>query len=184
MILQEIAIFISDTPNLSSKDKISLLTYISTLQDKYPNIMDTVQMQMMQVYLNNLILPSAAVTAYMLSAHYKLDINKADSGGSYVMFDVSPLQDGEYFNEEYTAKILDMIGKITAANFGIYLRIYDPYDSGYVVWYDPFFELMSVKWESETGGYTVRDNSTTRRMFHDRKLYGSPDDNKTQMSSM
>jgi hypothetical protein len=175
LTLPEIASHIHNTTQLSSADKVSLLSYISTLCEQYTldTIMQTPQMQMMNVYLNNLISASPYVTAYFLSAHYTLTLDEKHSSTSLITFNIEPIKDTfEYFSSTRINSIVSILDKLTELNIGLILKIHDPYDVGEVIWYNPYTTDMSVRW-SKYSGYTVRNGETTRRMFTGVKLYGA-----------
>jgi hypothetical protein len=180
MLLQEFVTKLVNTPGIGKLRTVELLTYISNLKDQNPsiNVMDTVQLKMMDIYLNHLICPPYYITFYLLSSHYKLIPNAELSRGKQdIVFDVTMQKIGEekYFDAVYTDSILQAALKIKDAGYSINCRIRDPWSVGQVVWYDPFNTEMSVRWNNENS-YTVRNLETTRKMSHDLVLYGEPQD--------
>jgi hypothetical protein len=178
--LAEIASHIHTTSQLPSATKVVLLSYISTLCEQYTldTVMQSPQMQMMNVYLNNIISPSPYVTAYFLSAHYILTLDESHSSTSLLTFNISLIDDvNEYFSPARIKAMVGVLDKLTELNIGLILNIHDPWDIGEVIWYNPYTTDMSVRW-SKTGGYTVRTIETTKRFFHDAKLYGATADGK------
>jgi hypothetical protein len=166
---QDLAIRImkKSSPELGKKSKLNLLTYIST-HEELINQDNSYYLYLLELYVNNLILPPKEVTAIFLSTHFNLLANPNLSSvlNNIIVLDVSPIElETEWWNPEYTYQIRDVIEGLKRINYKIQLRICDAFnDNGEISWFDLFSEQkdMSVKWNLTD--YTVRDLETTIRM--------------------
>lgn len=169
--LHDLALSIHGNPNLTTRAKVELLNYVSDLCKLSTNIMEKQEIKMLDTFLSNLISPPKHITAYLLSAHYLLE-PKTEALGTVVFNVTRVLPETKFFDVSYTSAIATMASNIAMAHFTLICRIRDPYHIGEVSWYDPFSTEMSVRWNDENEGYTVRDMDTTKRMFDMMKRIG------------
>lgn len=157
------------------KSRLSLLSYIARNKDNIDidiNISTSASnyyVYLLELFLNNLILPSTYVTAIFLSTHFNIIVNKELTNkmlSDTIVLDVSPIElETKWWNKEYTYKIRDIFSSFSKLKFNAQLRICDAFsNSGTVVWFNPFTEEreMSVRWGLNS--YTVRNYATTCKM--------------------
>jgi hypothetical protein len=144
--------------------RVQLLKYLAGIPRENPIALD-----MLDEFSRNFPNCPLHLTAYFLTAHFDLEIDKSKSSLIKFTFLVKPVSSLNliHFCPIRAKTFYD--NKVLWSKLNLFLNIRmrapnsNAYETGEVIWYNPFSTEMSVRWPS--GGYTVRRNDITYELM-------------------
>jgi hypothetical protein len=145
--------------------RVDLLTYLqSILYIDNSNLtdVDVLKLKVMDEYVNNSINMSPYITLDMCACHFTITLDKAACSMTYLVFVLTPNKDEkEWWNPNTYNEIHNISAKLAlTTNVRIQILIKTGWGNAKVIWYNPFKQLLSIKYIEDTGGYSVCDWST------------------------